>query len=328
MRLEHEDEAPPGGSGDAAVAAGGQEEDEDGDGGGNVHDERCKECNKGGELMLCDGKNCSTAMHRSCARLDRVPDGNWWFYGRYKDDSKIGPCMQVGRGRIGDMDAEKYTHAMTASTHPDFSKKWVDIGFGASSAVTVAPSAASPGPTGQATRGGDGGVVDGNVVDDFHCADASMFNLLRHDHPAMAKLLVPRLNDSSHRRMTFEEIGTFLDRDAPLLQVRKLVTDDVQAEIEQRAARHGPGKLVVAVDGNSHCIAANTERNEYADSAAGNVVAIDADGALAQLGVSSFTKAIIVEFKWQRNPGQSGKRRKGRGNKPSCAQKKARRGGV
>ena len=313
--------------------------------------------------MLCDGKNCSTAMHRSCARLDRVPDGdwfcvdccadgdgaigitdtketrgtlhqlmarqikngNWWFYGRYKDDSKIGPCMQVGRGRIDDMDAEKHTHAMTASTHPDFSKKWDDIGFGASSAVTVTLPAATDRPTGPPSRGGDGGVVDGNVVDDFHCVDASMFNLLRHDHPAMAKLLVPRLNDSSHRRMTFEEIGTFLDRDAPLLQVRKLVTDDVQAEIEQRAARRGPGKLVVAVDGNSHCIAANTERNEYVDSATGNVVAIDADGALAQLGVSSFTKAIIVEFKRPCNPGR---KRRGSGKKPSAVEKRARCGGV
>ena len=140
-----EDEASPGGSGDPAGARRAAAEDEDGDGGDNVHDEHCKECNKGGELLLCDGKNCSTAMHRSCARLDRVPDGdwfcvdccadddgaigitdtketrgtlhqlmarqikngNWWFYGRYKDDSKIGPCMQVGRGRIGDMGAEK-----------------------------------------------------------------------------------------------------------------------------------------------------------------------------------------------------------------------------
>ena len=40
-----------------------------------VHEDECFRCGEGGELVLCDRKNCTKAYHLKCLDLDKAPYG-------------------------------------------------------------------------------------------------------------------------------------------------------------------------------------------------------------------------------------------------------------
>ena len=151
-----------------------------------------------------------------------------------------------------------------------------------------------------------------------HCVDGSIYNLLRFSHPGLARRIRMHLADDSRKRISFLEIGEWLDENFPVLQVRKLATDDVLACIDDFASSGTPVLFLLAVEGNTHCIAADCGRKEYSDVASGAVVTIGTPDALSQLRISGFTEAMSLEFKRQKTAP------KRKGKKLSAAEKKAR----
>uniref|UniRef100_S4REP2 Nuclear receptor binding SET domain protein 2 n=1 Tax=Petromyzon marinus TaxID=7757 RepID=S4REP2_PETMA len=42
-----------------------------------VHDSECYRCKDGGELVMCDHRNCTKTFHLACLNLGTLPEGKW-----------------------------------------------------------------------------------------------------------------------------------------------------------------------------------------------------------------------------------------------------------
>jgi trehalose-6-phosphatase len=45
---------------------------------GKEWDEKCYLCGKKGEVILCEGDNCTHVAHVACAGLKKKPTGDWY----------------------------------------------------------------------------------------------------------------------------------------------------------------------------------------------------------------------------------------------------------
>lgn len=41
------------------------------------HEDECYRCGEGGELLMCDRKNCTKSFHLFCLKLDKPPHGRY-----------------------------------------------------------------------------------------------------------------------------------------------------------------------------------------------------------------------------------------------------------
>ena len=99
--------------------------------------------------------------------------------------------------------------------------------------------------------------------------------------------------------MRFDQIGDWVDKKFPQLQVRHLnfQDDDLLGHIQSLAVSAEEALLLVAVSGNTHCIAADCARNEWSDVATGMRVPISSQDALDYLDIPGIDAALFVEFK-------------------------------
>jgi len=222
------------------------------------------------------------------------------FFARFNDGTKLGPDVRVGFNKLESVSEAVFADAVDKENHP--TNPWVGVGLGATSPVAVYQiSGAALEPTGSQTSPVIGyAAMDGVHVDPkFHCVDGSIYNLLRHKHASLAKSIVPYLTTEETKRMRFDQIGAWLDKKFPQLQVRHLnfQDDDLLGHIQSLAVSAEEALLLVAVSGNTHCIAADCARNEWSDVATGMRVPISSQDAFDYLAIPGIDAALFVEFK-------------------------------
>ena len=178
--------------------------------------------------------------------------------------------------------------AIDRMTHPDYSKDpFIDLGRGAKApvaAVVETLPAVAYHPTGQSPSGGLDYGGELHVDPSFHCVDGGVYNLLVPRYPDLAQKLKNHLTDGEFKRMDFKELTPWFHDEGVHLQSRWISVDDMLEDLRSKVKNEIDQLAIVATKGNTHCLAADTGRNELSDVATGRVVAITADDALKQLG--------------------------------------------
>ena len=246
------------------------------------------------------------------------------FRARYdminKDGKRvIGPDVRVGKYALEGVGKDKFDQAEERMQRQNFLPgPWVSIGEGAKL-------------IGGASIGEGVKLIGGACDDDddmmhvdehYHCTDGSVYNLLLARFPQFARQLKTRLTDDEFKRMSFDQLYQwFVDAEVPL-QPRAIYADDMLAYLRIKVSERAEELVVVHTIGNTHCLSADTGRDELSDVSSGYVVAITQEDALAQLGeVGLKPRAMIIELRREKQPDKKRKR----GKKLSAADKRRRK---
>ena len=268
------------------------------------------------------------------------------FYARYDMENDngervVGPTKRVARNGLDSVGIRVFQAAIDRMTHPDYSKDpFIDFGRGAKAPVAAVvetlpavahhPTGQSPSggldygqhtnvvgalsavayhPTGQSPSGGLGYGGELHVDPSFHCLDGGVYNLLVSRYPDLAQKLKNHLTDDEFKRMDFKELTPWFHDEGVHLQSRWISVDDMLEDLRSKVNNEIDQLAIVATKGNTHCLAADTGRNELSDVATGRVVAITADDALTQLGeVGLENTGMVIELKQVRLQKRKGKK--------------------
>ena len=247
-------------------------------------------------------------------------NGKTLFRARYgminnEGERVIGPDVSVGKYGLEDVNRNKFDQAERQMERGDIVPgPWVQCGEGSK---FIGGACDDDDDTMHVVRHDDMMHVDKH----YHCMDGGVYNLLLARFPEFAKQLKTRLTDDEFKRMSFDQLYQwFVDTEVPL-QPRAIYADDMLAYLRTKVSERAEELIVVQTIGNTHCLSADTGRDELSDVSSGYVVAITHEDALAQLGeVGLKPRAMIIELRREKQPDKKRKR----GKKLSAAEKRRR----
>ena len=247
-------------------------------------------------------------------------NGKTLFRARYdminkEDERVIGPDVSVGKYGLDDVGKDKFDQAEERMLRHDMLPgPWVSIGEGSK---FIGGACDDDDDMMHVVKHDDMMHVDKH----YHCMDGSVYNLLLARFPQFARRLKTRLTDDQFKRMSFDQLYRwFVDAEVPL-QPRAIYADDMLAYLRTKVLERAEELIVVHTIGNTHCLSADTGRDELSDVSSGYVVAITHEDALAQLGeVGLKPRAMIIELRREKQPDKKRKR----GKKLSAAEKRRR----